>query len=536
MPRRGPKGRSLSIYLLKQEFSTPERALLSAALLLQSRVIVGGRDLGHLYVKPTSDRVPSWLSLFSDALAPPPHDLHNASAAAVFLLGAGGRSFALSFGYGRSLLRPGAWEEDFGLKVTLNVVDPRRIRSVDRVKFDAISQHSQIQANRDANIIEFGLDVEQDILRAVTGKPRDPALATQLTGKDALKANVRVMLADLPGLLVKFLEASRQTAYREHFSWVDQVNELRDPVQIEQLDSALLERIRARDFDRLWLAIPDRVEWEGMAGFKYRDAQRADLYADIHFNTFLQDAGEHFVPTLDTLRNRRRVYLVSYASESAVATWSVYQCIYCEIERGGETFLLNNAKWYRVSSEFLASVNTSFQAVADDTVGLPDYFHDDEAAYNRSVADGAPDLYCLMDQKLIRYPTGRDEIEFCDLYACSKRIVHVKRYRGSATLSHLFSQGLISGELFCALPEFREGVNNFLPEAFRIMDTSRRPAVDEFEVVFAIVSKSRQPLNLPFFSRVNLRNASQRLRAFGYKVAITKIQAVDNPANARADE
>src|SRR2546425_782967 len=126
---------------------------------------------------------PCSLSLFEGALDLNAADLHNASSAAVLIVTVSEKTFVLTFGYGRSLLRPGVWEEDFGLRVTLNAVDPLRIRSVDRFKFDAISQHSQIQASRDANIVEFGLDVEQDLLRAVTGKPRDPTLANQLTGK-----------------------------------------------------------------------------------------------------------------------------------------------------------------------------------------------------------------------------------------------------------------------------------------------------------------------------------------------------------------
>jgi uncharacterized protein (TIGR04141 family) len=158
---------------------------------------------------------------------------------------------------------------------------------------------------------------------------------------------------------------------------------------------------------------------------------------------------------------------------------------------------------------------------------MPDYLHDGEEAYNRSVADAAPNAFFLMDQKFVRYPTARDQVEFCDLYSHSKLIIHVKRYRGSATLSHLFSQGVVSGELFCAIPEFRDGVNGHLHEPFRLANTDRRPNADEFEVVFAIISRSRGPLTLPFFSRVNLRNATQRLRAFGYRVSVTKIQAVE---------
>jgi len=324
VPRRQPKARSLSIFLIKEEVPSPEGALVDVLPLTRSALTANGQQIGDLYIKGTQDRTPSWLSFFEGAMSSVPPDLHNASAAAVWLIGSGGRVFALTFGYGRSLLRPGTWEEDFGLRVTLNAVDPLRIRSVDRVKFDAISQHSQIQASRDANIIEFGLDVEQDLLRAVTGKPRDASLASQLTGKDALKADVRIPVSGIRALLERFLAAFAQDTYKEHFSWVDQVNELRDPTQIQRLDAVLTEKIVRREFDRMWLAIPDRVEWEGMSGFKYRDSHRAEIHPDIHFTSFLADSGEHFVPTIDVLKNRRRIYLVSHEADAVVANWPVY--------------------------------------------------------------------------------------------------------------------------------------------------------------------------------------------------------------------
>jgi uncharacterized protein (TIGR04141 family) len=505
---------------------------MDPASLTTTEVRINGDVVGSLYIKPTLDRTPAWLSLFEGALGQVVN-VHNASSAAIWTVQAGERAYALSFGYGKSLLRPGTWEEDFGLRVTLNAVDPSRIRSIDRVKFDAISQHSQIQASREANIIEFGLDVEQDILRAVTGKPRDAALATQLTGKDALKADVRLLLSDIPSYLVRLGEIFVQNTYKEHFSWVDQVSEVRDPSKIQRLDQELIAKITAGNFDRLWLAIPDRVEWEGVAGFKYRDSHKAPVHSDVYFPTFLQDEGENFVPSIDTLKKHRRIYSVSHENDLMISSWTVYRCIYCEIESEAETFLLNNGKWYRVRSDFLNMVDHSFEEVTNHELHLPDFSHDSEEDYNESVATQLPDTFCLMDRRLIHL-VGRDAIEFCDLYSSAKLIIHVKRYRGSATLSHLFSQGVVSGELFCTIPEFREGVNNQLSEGFRFANTLQRPRNEEFEVVFGIVSKSRNPLKLPFFSRVNLRNAVQRLRAFGYKVSVVKVQ--DIAANRRPRE
>jgi uncharacterized protein (TIGR04141 family) len=526
MPTRELKARTLSIFLLKNEIVPPENALVNEGDLAGYPLVIGTESRGTLYIKPTSDKMPSWLSMFEGAISPAPVGIHNASSAAVLIIATGGRNFALTFGYGKSLMRPGSWEEDFGLRVTLNAVDPLKIRSVDRVKFDAIAQHSQIQASRDANILEFGLDVEQDLLRAVTGKPRDASLASQLTGKDALKADVPISLLGIPGLLRRFLEIFGQEIYKEHFSWVDQVNELRDPVETERLNAILIEKLTHQDFERLWLAIPDRVEWEAVSGFKYRQTRHAGLYSDVHFKTFLEEAGEHFVPTVDILKQKKRVYLMSYENDLPVASWSLYRCIYCEIDSDEQTFLLNNGKWYRVREDFLRAVNDSFVEVSAGTLRLPDYSHGTEEAYNRFVAEGAPETYTLMDRNVIRYPATRDQIEFCDLYSVSKLIIHVKKYRGSATLSHLFSQGLVSAELFCSLSDFRRAVYEHLSGPFALGDADVRPGNDEFEVVFAIISESTSPLTLPFFSRVNLRNTAQRLRAFGYKASVVKIQSV----------
>ncbi len=66
-----------------------------------------------------------------------------------------------------------------------------------------------------------------------------------------------------------------KNTYKEHFSWVDQVSEVRDPSKIQRLDQELIAKITAGNFDRLWLAIPDRVEWEGVAGFKYQDSHKS---------------------------------------------------------------------------------------------------------------------------------------------------------------------------------------------------------------------------------------------------------------------
>jgi uncharacterized protein (TIGR04141 family) len=87
----------------------------------------------------------------------------------------------------------------------------------------------------------------------------------------------------------------------------------------------------------------------------------------------------------------------------------------------------------------------------------------------------------------------------------------------------LFAQGLNSGQLFQLDQGFRQAVDPHLPPGFQGRFIENRPADKELQVIFAIVSKSLKPLNLPFFAKLSLRHAAQRLEIYGYRVALAKI-------------
>lgn len=133
-------------------------------------------------------------------------------------------------------------------------------------------------------------------------------------------------------------------------------------------------------------------------------------------------------------------------------------------------------------------------------------------------------MYHLMDRDLT-YLGG--SMEFCDLFSKGKELIHIKRYGGSATLSHLFYQGMASAEFFQTDPQYRKLIREKLPTSFRIFDSNVRPAFDEYHVVYGIISRSEKPLWMPFFSRVGIRHAVRRLRGFGYRVSLAKIGVAD---------
>ncbi len=198
--------------------------------------------------------------------------------------------------------------------------------------------------------------------------------------------------------------------------------------------------------------------------------------------------------------------------------------VYAEIDNADKTYLLSGGKWYAVSASFVAEVNASVQALENKTVELPNYDDTNEATYNARAAAQNPS-YALMDRKNIPYGAARSSIELCDLFSDRKQLIHVKRGASSDVLSHLFSQGAVSAEAFAMAADFRDKCRTRLPASHRSLVPKDRPSYDAYEVVFAVITGSLKGLAeaLPFFSRINLRNRAQTLRALGYRVSLTKV-------------
>ena len=81
------------------------------------------------------------------------------------------RKFAVAFGLGGwQLLKPGCYEERFGLMTTLNLIKADSIRSIDKSSVGLFPKQAREQVIVASEAADFGIDIEQDLVRAVTGK------------------------------------------------------------------------------------------------------------------------------------------------------------------------------------------------------------------------------------------------------------------------------------------------------------------------------------------------------------------------------
>jgi uncharacterized protein (TIGR04141 family) len=510
---------TLNIFLIKGDMGGVDAFLQNRAALEKHALVKGGVSMGELYVRKPRSNPPSWGKFFTHYVDPKELG-KSSSTAAVLVVPVHGRWFVITFGQGRFLLKPESWEESFGLRVTLNSAAKDKIKSIDKLTFDALSTHSKVQSNQEAAPQDFGLDVEQDLVRAVTGTPDDKTLGHRVSGMDALRACVSVSLEKLPDLLGRYTAKFRSRAYQKNFPWIDNIAEVSRASQKDELDQRLVALIKAKPVERCWMAVPEIVEWANIDGFRFGVSKRNPKHNDIHLDNFLRELRDPARVTISQLRQHRVLCIGD--DDQLIHQWPVYKCIYCELDVDKDSYLLSGGKWYRVTRDFVADVNAAFASIPRYPVEFPEYDDASEGEYNARVAAAEPGRFALMDKQLITYGTGR--FEFCDLYTRGKDIVHVKRYGGSSVLSHLFAQGTNSGELFQTQADFRASVNNLLPKAHQFTDAGKRPAYEEYQVVFAVVSDSESVgLTIPFFSRLNLRSSARRLAGYGYRVAVAKI-------------
>ncbi|WP_220813123.1 TIGR04141 family sporadically distributed protein [Pseudomonas paralcaligenes] len=512
----------LSIYLAKDPAGLDSSVLKIESAKPPVVLDIDGVEGATLYVKQEPPKhSPPWTKLFTTR---PEVDEgifgDSSTVGAALTVRHGGAKFILTFGSGFHLLHNENIERDFGLRVTLNSVDPEKLRSLDKASYDHNPLNSRTQSAREVDIFDLHIDSETEMLYAVTGASMVDVFGAQVTGRDALTLIVSMELDGLPAILKEALSRYKKKL-PDNFEWVDNVSRVRDSVMAQILDLELDDVLKAQDFSRLWLGEPEVVDWETQIGYSFDMWPRTPRHVVLDIDDLCDYLMEkNSVLNCESLR-ATSVH-INNGEYKDVKCWSAYRCLYAEVSVGGEEYILRNGVWYRVDANFVGRVDSFLSDLKVYEHQLPIYSHDTEGEYNAAACVADPS-YHLMDKRNIKIGGVYDKIEFCDLIKDWKDLIHVKYYRSSSTLSHLFAQGCVSAEVFVRDQEFREKVNGKLPAGFKLADAKAMPDARAYQVVYAVATDKKLPEDLPFFSKVTLKNSLRTLRSLGYSVKIAKI-------------
>lgn len=524
-----PRKQRFNILLLKEEVLDGSDALKDTQQALALNAFPLKDELpftGTLYLKNTAPRPPAWQRFIEEGTAERLAGLFNQSSSALLVLESDNRLFCVSYGHARHWIDDDKIERRFGLIVTLNSVE--KIRSVDIQQIDTITRSTRTQTSRYAELENFGLDVRRDLMRSVTGEPDDQAFASQLTGADNLILCAAVSFHELGAKCSEALRRYRLLNYRERYPWIDHLRQVRDPIVTRRLDDALSESLRGGNLDKLFLAPPRVIDPQLHEGFRFtNEARDAPHRPDIDIESFLSLVPDKEQLSVESLKRKYKVEHFHTDRQAFVDRFSVYDAIVFETEAAGAVYSLTCGEWFEIEGGYAQEVEREIRGLPHaHEIDLPSAVPGEhERDYNARAARDSAGYLLLLDRRPVRYGGGRSSIEVCDLLSRDRHFIHVKPKTVSATLSHLFAQGLNSAQAFRD-PVFREAVIA-LPcdPSHEEIFSNPEPDPREHTVVYAIITDSDRELAeaLPFFSKQSLANAARELRNSGFRIKLKKV-------------
>lgn len=532
------KTRRLTFYLLKEEITEFDDALdpdkNCKNVTVDSNTGIDGR---FYYATPKSS-APAWIEFVQPLLTEQLSSVHSVSTAALLLIKASGRMFALTFGYGRSLLDLSKIEHQFGLRVALNLINPRQIRSLSTKTFEDLVVSTNTQASKSTELPTFGVDTSRDFLRAVTGEPRNQELSKRIAGADSLVIGVKTSASTLPAVCEDLMNAYSSDDYKRHFGWIDHLSLVYDSATVDKLNDLLVEQLRSGDTGSTHLAMPEAIDWEDIDGFRIAST-RDYIYEDLDLDTYLKRLQERrSTITLDALKHR--AVSVRYGRcEHFDKRWNLYQCIVTEQRLDGQLYVLMEGRWLSVSSTLVEEVDQFTAHLSETQSSLPPaHFGETEPNYNSRLAKSSPEHFIKMDARIMRPKGAASGIEFCDVFSDQGEFIHIKRKSRSATLSHLFAQGTVSASTFVNDDAFRLNIRSLIKQNVAPRFCSKwlklvpgeGQTIDRsnYLITFAVIANSSREGTdwLPFFSKLNLLQQGRQLKSMGFNVAVTRVPIV----------
>ena len=502
-----------------------------------------------IFILDSQPREPWWREYFNIA-----NQLRQENKGALVFIPVEDRYFALSFGHVFHKLRDNCYEYDFGLLVTLNSLDPNKLKSADIMDPGASRRkRTQIPAAADITFLDF--DSNTEIVRSLTGAVKEDLidLFKSATGSASLKISLKLSPQELQGLCVRLLELYRSEEYLNTFPSVGKISPEKDPDIVQELDTQLLERFINQDLS-LSLCVPDIVDYRDNTSCRFQGKRGlAEIYTDISLESFYDYLGEDedlHAFTIDRLKSFS-VGLCD-ADGHIGRAYNIYNCLLVDIVKDEKVYHICEGGWYRVEREFIEYLREYLNAKCEDT-DLFDYNHDivkddihyySEENYNQAVAQSDSTFICLDQQNMS--PDGHTAIEPCDLYTVLQpdddtqslgKLYHLKISTRSSQLSHLFNQGANSAELIIMESECRDKLKQLITS--RIGQNNLQQYCDAIDninikVIYGIITtKPPENLseNLPLFSKISLMRCFKSLDRMQIPSALTYIPDVSQQKN-----
>ncbi|MCF6228148.1 MAG: TIGR04141 family sporadically distributed protein [Planctomycetes bacterium] len=515
------KSRSFSIYLLKkgqsEANSLKDDHALGQAVLSAS----GLPENATLYIQDKSPAPPWWKDYWGIE-----QDLKQTLKGAIVFLPIKKRCFAITFGHTYHNLKEDCYEYDFGLRTSLNVLDPKKLKSTDILQPES-AKRERIQLPVAADLTYFDFNTDESIVKKLTGsvKTEYKDILTNITGASSLKISSKVTAEEIVGLCEKLLNIYGKDDFKQSFPNIQNIVPVKDPTITKVLNNSLLEAFKA-DSIELVLTIPEIIEHGDSFRIKYSGAGRDEsIYEDVYIANYREYLDNRKIKQVDLANLISHKLNIVDDNNNTLKSYSVFKCLLFEHHTTSKHYHLCEGEWYEVNEDYIKKLKASLDPSFSKLDVLVDCNHKREDDYCTSIGAGKNSVVCL-DKSNIS-PKGQYQVEPCDLYCVevgTATLIHIKISTRSSPLSHLFNQGLNSVELLRSVPESKNKLKKLLNDKVALCDPIDS---DDFEVIYGIITgknPSKRSDNLPIFSRISLLRTINTLKLMGIRHRVVLIK------------
>ena len=505
------KTRNFNIYLLKDKYNYENTIIQDK--IDPSNVYEIKNDQTHIYVFDNNPYKPWWVDYWGISIN---KNLLQGSKGAIVFIESEGKNFALTYGHVGSFLDKKSYEYDFGLKVTLNCIDEKKLKSVDISNLeDSKKQRTQTPTSQSLNFFDFHYN--SSILKTLTGLVKDEYknLFSMVTGSSNLKISSKKESKEVSSLCKELLSLYNKEDYKISFPNINNITPIKDPYITDELNEKLLFALNIKGQGDLFLSIPSIVDYNEEQKLYFVGSVKKEEIDELSIDKYKDFLGSISSPvglTIDILENHK--LLIENCNSQLKDTHIIFDCLLFDTIIDDINYHLYDGQWYKIEKEFLNQLSKKLDKFFEESL-LPNFNHKNEEKYNQYCKENNEKLI-LLDKKNIS-PKGQTQIEPCDLYELNNKVsvfYHIKRTTLSASLSHLFNQGVNSITAIEKNGEVKNKFNKLVGEGNELSDNKK--------VVYGIIThkdKNNKSLNLPLFSRISLDKTIDYLKLIKVEVS-----------------
>jgi uncharacterized protein (TIGR04141 family) len=345
----------LSIFLIKEDMNSFSECIPSWNDCQHCDLDPKFGLVGKIVIGQKNEETPTWADFLARGTSEKLDysQLENSSSRAILLLHLEGRYLAIPFGFGRYLLNDECIDRIFGLKVVLNSVNPKKLKTVELATLSDNTVLTKRQSTRNSSKEIFGIDIINNLLCAVSGEPNNTGLfGKKISGREQLILSPKVDFTNLKDILVGVLAEYKSNSYKEEFSWIDDIQAVKDRANLDALDSQLIQALMEEQLDFLDISIPEVSDEGGIEGYAFK---KGEIFSEPQIRDFLASVSDKMQIDIPFLK-RRKLHIQDSISSTMIPKWSIYGCLHFQTSIGNDIYVIFGGQWYKIDNQLVNQV------------------------------------------------------------------------------------------------------------------------------------------------------------------------------------